>query len=522
MSKLEKLYRDSLALAFIQVDGEGKLHQVYGTTPEPIITGDKPIYLSSAKRNADDRWHLYHPLIEAMGRPEAPAEELIRRYYTKATTVRLVSLIGSLIAFSENVDQHPNATPEQSNLLRNLGSFEANLGNTWTDVVRKVASMPTLSIMNVYCRNGAKLAGQTYMRGAIVGFAVYEQLKAWVAGGDKPAKLGVGSKKKAENLIRVFEYILPEISTEPPDKILGYSRGCNDPQGPRWVAFMRCLAAIQERINAVAKELGDFCFEADKVIVDLSWTDQLDRLGELRAEILSWNSSKPPASVQPAVAPAAAPPATNVPATTPAINRVSVAPRLPYVNSPSLPPPSTSTAPQPVAPTLDVPEPALPNRVSITQRKDAPGGLTVMQPGQYQAYTPPAPPAPPQTGYPMSPDGRFMYVNNQWVPAPPAQQQPQLPPPPTLSPDGRFIYVNNQWVPYNPQQQAPRTASLYGTPQQQVQHVQQNPYANVPAYQAGAAIATGNYTPAVVSTRPQPQQVATYQQPSNFASIPSL
>jgi len=512
MSKLAKLYEDSLKLAFITVDHQGRLYQSYGDVPEPLMSADKPIYLSSANRIVTDEFHAYHPLAESMGQPEHAVAALIRRYYTKSTALRLVSLIGSVIAFSENVDQHPNANPEQSNMLRQLGVFEPNLGSTWTDLVRKVSAQPTLSIMNVYCRNGAKIAGREYLRGAIVTFGIYEMLKTWLGGGEKPAKLGVGSKKKAENIIRVFEYILPEITTESPEKAMGYSRGCSDPQGPRWVALMRSLGAIQERINSVAQELGAFCFEPDKIIVDLDWIPQLDTLGELRAEILSWNSSKSLAAPAPATAAPAAAPAA----------RGGLQTRNAYASSAPPAPQLQVQAPPPPAPALEPAAAPAPNRVSIGAR---PSGLIQQQPGQYTAYQPPAPPPPAGAQYTYSPDGRHILLNGQWVPAPPqAPPQPQM----TYSPDGRFVLYNGQWVPAPPQQQQqypgqashlPVRASLYppAAPAYTNGYAPvQNPMANMPATAYAAAVNSGQYVPVGVSNNAiQQHQTINYAAPVN-------
>lgn len=66
-------------------------------------------------------------------------------------------------------------------------------------------------------------------------------------------------------------------------------------------------------------------------------------------------------------------------------------------------------------------------------------------PGGYVPPPPPAAPAAPQ----VSPDGKWILMNGQWVPHAPA---PVAPPPPAaparhISPDGQYELINNAWVP---------------------------------------------------------------------------
>jgi hypothetical protein len=102
-----------------------------------------------------------------------------------------------------------------------------------------------------------------------------------------------------------------------------------------------------------------------------------------------------------------------------------------------------------------------------------PGQQAVLPPTQWSpppavAAAPAPMPAPMPTSQ-LSPDGRYQLVNNQWVPvqaAPPPPPPPppspggapQMAPPPTapppmvppqLSPDGKWVFANNQWVPYD-------------------------------------------------------------------------
>ena len=475
---LREFYKRALALGMISVADDNQLLTDFDDSRTPLLVKGKSVYLSAANMREEPNQRLFHPFVEPVSGVETNTFQRIRRYYEAAVSMRLQILVSSLINFSVNTDQHPKANSVQREILVDLGSFDNDLAKCWTDLIAKSVKVPTLKLMSTFGRNGAAVAGTKYNRANIVEFPVYTKLATMLSGGE--AVSGV-TKGRARGIVKVLEYVLPNINQTQPEVNETYSRGSSDPFGPRWCALLRSMYAIQARINEVAEALGEFCYSPEVVICDISAAAELANTVQFQTEIRSYTVPSNEGYSEPAQPPAAAP--------------APAAPRL------------TVEGPKPIS------------------RPAAPAAPVLHEPQPTSRFPPPRREAPAPAAAPnlvmMNVNGQQMLVDPSTLQVPMQHQQPQQPPmQQVMLPNGQLA-----WVPVQAPQQpgypqmgypqpgyaapAPASPSLFaGRPVMggpfQPQPPAFNPVGHLPAYQVGTAMANG-IPPAPQQPQFQPQ-----------------
>ena len=275
-NQLTQLYQAVLATAWATPDQNGRVFsKVIGKsdhTSTPFKLGELQIVLptTQAMRNFNASTDLlFNPLSENPVQGESAILEKIRRAISVRLNYVTAHVATSLLTLAVSVTEHQKLSPDQSELLSLLRDATKTTFDTFLRLQSAAISEgPDRSFIRFYLRRGVKVRGEVYSRACITSFPLYEKI---VAAEDKRV-----SKKDAETLKRLFEFIFPDLGQ--PER---YNFGSNSSVGPFTEAYLGGILELIACLNDVISRYKDFIENSDELTIEADWATELTSIPSL-------------------------------------------------------------------------------------------------------------------------------------------------------------------------------------------------------------------------------------------------
>ena len=269
-NQLTQMYQAVLATAWATPDENGRVFsKVIGKTEQtstPFKLGELQIVLptTQALRNFNASTDLlFNPLSENPVQGESAILEKIRRAISVRLNYVTAHVATSLLTLAVSVTEHSKLDPDQAELLSLLRDATKTTFETFLRLQSAAISEgPDRSFIRFYLRRGAKVRGEAYSRACITSFPLYEKI---VSAEDKRV-----SKKDAETLKRLFEFIFPGINV--PER---YSFGSNSSVAPFTEAYLGGILELIACLNDVIARYKGFIENADELVIEADWATEL-------------------------------------------------------------------------------------------------------------------------------------------------------------------------------------------------------------------------------------------------------
>ena len=280
--KLTQLYTAILATAWAAPDANDRVFsKVIGkgdNTSTPFKLGELQIVLptQNAMRNFNASTDLlFNPLSENPVQGESAILEKIRRAISVRLNYVTAHVATSLLTLAVSVTEHSKLSPDQSELLSILRDATKTTFETFLRLqTAAIGEGPDRSFIRFYLRRGVKVRGELYSRACITSFPLYEKL---AAAEDKRV-----SKKDAETLKRLFEFIFPNL--DQPER---YNYGCNSTVAPFTEAYLGGILDLIACLNDVITRYRDFIENSETLLIEADWATELGNIQALLNEIRS-------------------------------------------------------------------------------------------------------------------------------------------------------------------------------------------------------------------------------------------
>ena len=269
-NQLTQMYQAILATAWATPDENGRVFsKVIGKTEQtstPFKLGELQIVLptTQALRNFNASTDLlFNPLSENPVQGESAILEKIRRAISVRLNYVTAHVATSLLTLAVSVTEHSKLDPDQAELLSLLRDATKTTFETFLRLQSAAISEgPDRSFIRFYLRRGAKVRGEAYSRACITSFPLYEKI---VSSEDKRV-----SKKDAETLKRLFEFIFPDINV--PER---YSFGSNSSVAPFTEAYLGGILELIACLNDVISRYKGFIENPDELMIEADWATEL-------------------------------------------------------------------------------------------------------------------------------------------------------------------------------------------------------------------------------------------------------
>ena len=269
-NQLTQMYQAILATAWATPDENGRVFsKVIGKTEQtstPFKLGELQIVLptTQALRNFNASTDLlFNPLSENPVQGESAILEKIRRAISVRLNYVTAHVATSLLTLAVSVTEHSKLDPDQAELLSLLRDATKTTFETFLRLQSAAISEgPDRSFIRFYLRRGAKVRGEAYSRACITSFPLYEKI---VSSEDKRV-----SKKDAETLRRLFEFIFPDINV--PER---YSFGSNSSVAPFTEAYLGGILELIACLNDVISRYKGFIENPDELMIEADWATEL-------------------------------------------------------------------------------------------------------------------------------------------------------------------------------------------------------------------------------------------------------
>ena len=274
------------SIGIIDESGQGHLSRVLGPGQySPFKIGEKRVVLPTSEhlRNGEDGTLVYHPLSENITRGESDMIKSMRDQIMFKLTMVAVQLISELGRVAATDSEHARLDASSSKYLKAVSGMDARSYEFLKKVILRIGPEPEKRLISISLRKGNK---DGVLRSAMFKFPVLDELLS-----NEQELLGVKypSKKARANLIALFEIVLGDEETRK-----GYDFGSKNMAAPYFDALMNGFSHVAEHLNKVTKQhkklLGKVIGEdgkdagwlADDLTIDLSWTEAMGDLAELR------------------------------------------------------------------------------------------------------------------------------------------------------------------------------------------------------------------------------------------------
>ena len=268
------------AIGIVDETGSGHLSRVLGVDNlQPFMIGKKRVVLPTSEhlRDNSEGTIIYHPLSENITRGESDMIKALRDTIMFKLTYNAVTLLSELGRVAATDSEHKRLDANSSEYLKALREMDEKTFEFLKKVLRQIGSEPEKRLISISLRKAEETDG--VRRAVKFKFPVMEALLE----NDKEL-LGFKypSKKCRQNLINLFEVVL---GTD--EERAEYDFGSKNLTAPYFHALMSGFEKVAIRLNGIAlkhkKLLGKDLFE--EMLIDLSWTEAMDELGELRKKV---------------------------------------------------------------------------------------------------------------------------------------------------------------------------------------------------------------------------------------------
>lgn len=225
-----------------------------------------------------DKFLHFHPLCESTLRQESLAQKWLSRLIATRITTVLELQIDALLEIGSNVDIHKTLKGERHKVLSVLSNVTHN-GKTqtladWNKLRDKITITGEHRLYRMYIKKTGTWNDATYSRVAVSRFPLYEELIS-----DSPTVFGIklSNKTVRENLIKVFEYLLPGLEDSNT-----YNYGSSNMTAVNFHASAMGFAAIARALNKTTKLFSDFFDSSNRMEIALDWVPMMDQIGQWR------------------------------------------------------------------------------------------------------------------------------------------------------------------------------------------------------------------------------------------------
>lgn len=263
--ELREIYKAVLAYVGVSVDEDDLCYIT--ESKSPVIIKDRRLVLPTKRHtNGYDGTTkvLFHPLSQDI---QAAETEVIKRY-NRLINIRLnrsiVAVAEMLMMLVENIDLHPQLSPEQGELLRSVVSIPKDARVDFVSLMHKECKQSIeAALVNSYALRGRSLNGNRFVRIGVIRFPLLEKLL------DPNEKFSGHSKEKRESYIRLFKFMFPDC-----DVAESWNYGSNCRLSPSMHAIMRATGNVAGRLNELLRLYGDF-FEhpIEQYTFDMRWLE---------------------------------------------------------------------------------------------------------------------------------------------------------------------------------------------------------------------------------------------------------
>jgi len=278
--RLIKIYESILGFAGIRVDSNGFAYTQYKESKKPFMIQDMPLVLPTQEnlRNYQiGKMIVFHPMSENIATGES---EIIQKL-KYAINVKLNYTFGiiaqSLLSIVQQVENHKRLTPDQTDLLIEIGSVDQTTMVNFTKVMMAVINeSPDRGFLNVYLKRGGRLHDKKYARVGLVYFSLYNDLKS---DGDTIKGIKIREKDR-EIFLKIYKYIFPKIDQES-----AYDVGSASNIAPFLEVLMKTSLNIASRFNDILDLFQKEIDAADDLVFESDWVKDFDNIDALLPEI---------------------------------------------------------------------------------------------------------------------------------------------------------------------------------------------------------------------------------------------
>ncbi|BAS05009.1 hypothetical protein [Ralstonia phage RSF1] len=214
--KIIDYYKILLDLGWMVADEDGYVSVKLGDQLMPATINGKRVFLPTREQMKNKNWDNrvgFHPLRESFNLGISDMVASLRDQYVQRLNASIAYFMKELIAIAYDQDNQKNLTTEQAQVLNALSKCDHTLVKDFESIQKNTKSRNNADMfINIFIKRGGVVKGTTYGRAGIVTFPIYEALK-------KPEKEPINgvklSNKNREMLIKLFEFIFPNLASDP-------------------------------------------------------------------------------------------------------------------------------------------------------------------------------------------------------------------------------------------------------------------------------------------------------------------
>lgn len=277
---LHEFYTRLLLSLNISSNDEGMLSRGLDDESVPYTVKGKRVVMPTSKQLRDpvDGTIVFHPLSENITRGESDVVKSLRDSIMYELTVRTVSLITELSRVAATPSEHKKLDGASGAYLRDVSDMDERIYKLITErILMRISPKPEARLISISLHKTSKEPG--VLRAAKFKFPVLEEILS-----DDMEVLGVKlpSKKAKRVMASIFELVIGDEETR-----ASYDYGSKNQVAPYFHALMMGLSIYATHFNKVVakhkKALGKDLVE--ELTFDLSWTEALDNLSDLRRAV---------------------------------------------------------------------------------------------------------------------------------------------------------------------------------------------------------------------------------------------
>lgn len=466
------LYKAILASMGCTVDNEGLVSMDISGLVVPVTVDGARLAVPTPERLRFGDWSgtvAFHPLSENLVRGESP----VLRVFKNLMVIRLHTVIHELLhqltTLGFETHRHSSLSPKAQEFLSALPDVDKKSVEAMLEIIEAAApDSHSNRIVTMFVKRNGQYRGNRYSRVAVVSFPLLEQFEQANNGTVVGVKL---RRKDFHNFQNLIQYIFPDALDM--DK---YSAPSSSMVAPNFDALLQAFLKLARRLNYVVETHREHLEDADSLLIDTSWEDQVGDLSSFNGQIPSLSGNEgdllePENLTKPITATPVTPYVKSEPAPAPAV--------------PSLPTPAPKSPfntdlgrlndQRPAAPVVSQPPPRKANGLDFNAAMEARHRAMVGH--QMPPQTPPGYPAAPYghpapapmgygapMGYPAPAQTPIRYERGIPVYGPPAGVIPGLPPGMHPSQLPAWATTNDSRIGIGYAGNAPAPAPVYGQP----------------------------------------------------------
>lgn len=287
-TRINDFYTGILKAAGLSVSDDGFVSMIFDDDEKdtrPFVVKGKQIVLPNNKHlsnvNKTDMM-IFHPLSENIMRGESSVMEEFRAHLNKHLHFTLSMLTYNLVLIASSTAEHAKLSPDQSEFLSLLKNADEKTVEAYGKILKAMNFGQTQKVfVHLYLKKGAKFGTETFRRGAVVTFPLFNELMRDGESGKQNEIFGVKVRAKDKDVfINLMKYIFPDIDTTG-----SYNKGSNSDTAPFLLALLDSFKSIAGRINDQIDLFSNVLENPEKMMIDHSWVDTFNNIETLTKEI---------------------------------------------------------------------------------------------------------------------------------------------------------------------------------------------------------------------------------------------